>query len=67
MQDKKNQLKNHLTRVGDKFNEKIKSIMEKNKNIKSIRMATELIIKHENWEDIELDLIDYKPVRNEDE
>lgn len=65
--NKKDKLKNHITRVGDKFDQKIKSIMEKNKNIKSIRMATDLIIKHENWSDIEYDLITYKPVRDEDE
>lgn len=64
---KKDALKNHITRVGDKFNQKIEEIMMRNKNIKSIRMATELIIKHENWEDIEIDLINYKSNREVDD
>ena len=53
----------HLARIGNEFNEEIEKIKKtriklgKDKNKKSTRVLTNLILKHKHWESIKLDMV----------
>lgn len=63
MAEKLNNVKNHLSRVGDKFNKEVERINEKRKNSGkkklSIRFITDKIIKHNSWPIMRQDFIDF--------